>query len=200
MTTRRDVLALGAVAFVGCSLFPHAHAQTRRREVVVAGKRIRTIDVHAHCVIPEAQALMKQKPPADYAKTFAERLKHMDQQGIDMQALSINPTWYALERDLVVKVIELQNEKLAEICARQPDRFVAFASVALQYPDLAVRQLEHGVKKLGLRGAAIGGSVAGQELSDAKFHPFWAKAEELGVLVFMHPQRTRDLDNRLKGN
>src|SRR5258707_13364565 len=200
MTSRRDVLALGAVAFVGCSLFPHAHAQTRRREVVVASKRIRTIDVHAHCVIPEAQVLMKQKPPTDYGKTFAERLKRMDEQGIDMQALSINPTWYALERDLVTKVIELQNEKLAEICAKTPDRFVAFASVALQYPELAVQQLEHGVKKLGLRGAAIGGSVEGQELSERKFHPFWAKAEELGVLLFMHPQRTRDLDNRLKGN
>jgi aminocarboxymuconate-semialdehyde decarboxylase len=199
MTTRREFVVAG-IAFVGCSLFPHAHAQVRRREVMVAGKRIRTIDVHAHAIIPEAQALMKQKAAPAYASTMAERLKRMDEQGIDMQALSINPTWYALDRDLVTQVIELQNEKLAELCAKTPDRFVAFASVALQYPDLAVRQLEHGVKKLGLRGAAIGGSVAGQELSDPKFHPFWAKAEELGVLVFMHPQRTRDLDNRLKGN
>jgi len=199
MTTRREFVA-GGIAFVGCSLFPHAHAQVRRREVVVAGKRIRTIDVHAHAIIPEAQSLMKQKAAPDYASTMAERLQRMDEQGIDMQALSINPTWYALERDLVTQVIELQNEKLAELCAKTPERFVAFASVALQYPDLAVRQLEQGVKKFGLRGAAIGGSVAGQELSDAKFHPFWAKAEELGVLVFMHPQRTRDLDNRLKGN
>ena len=199
MTTRREFVAAG-IAFVGCSLFPDAHAQVRRREVVVSGKRIRTIDVHAHAIIPEAQALMKQKGAPAYASTMAERLKCMDEQGIDMQALSINPTWYALDRDLVTKVIELQNEKLAELCAKTPDRFVAFASVALQYPDLAVRQLEHGVKKLGLRGAAIGGSVEGLELADAKFHPFWAKAEELGVLVFMHPQRTRDLDNRLKGN
>src|SRR5207253_1703866 len=104
-----------------------------------------------------AQALMKQKAAPAYASTMAERLKRMDEQGIDMQALSINPTWYALDRDLVTKVIELQNEKLAELCAKTPDRFVAFASVALQYPDLAVRQLEHGVKKLGLRCAAHGG-------------------------------------------
>ncbi|MBW8857087.1 MAG: amidohydrolase family protein [Bradyrhizobium sp.] len=200
MTSRRDVLALGAVAFVGCSLLPEAHGQARRREVAVGGKRIRTIDVHAHCVIPEAQALMKQKAPPVYAGSEAERLARMDTQGIDMQALSINPTWYHLERDHVAKVIDLQNEKLAEICARKPDRFVAFASVALQYPDLAAQQLEQGVKKLGLRGAAIGGSVEGQELSDAKFHPFWRKAEELGVLIFMHPQRTPDLQNRLKGN
>ena len=199
MTTRRELLAAG-VAFVGCSLLPQAHAQVQRREVRIAGKRIRTIDVHAHAIIPEAQALMKQKSAPAYASTMAERLKRMDEQGIDLQALSINPTWYALDRDLVTKVIELQNEKLAEICAQMPDRFVAFASVALQYPDLAAQQLEHAVKKLGLRGAGVGGSVEGQELADRKFHPFWAKAEELGVLVFMHPQRTRDLDNRLKGN
>ena len=91
MTSRREFVAGAGALFVGCSLFPHAHAQTKRREVRVAGKRIRTIDVHAHCVIPEAQALMKQKPPADYAKTFPERLKDMDEQGVDMQALSINP-------------------------------------------------------------------------------------------------------------
>src|SRR4029450_81770 len=96
--------------------------------------------------------------------------------------------------------IEVQNNKLAEIVAKQPDRFVALATVALQYPDLAARQLEHAVKKLGLRGAAIGGSVEGMELSDPKMHPFWQKVEELGVLVFIHPQRTKDLDNRLKGN
>jgi aminocarboxymuconate-semialdehyde decarboxylase len=62
------------------------------------------------------------------------------------------------------------------------------ATLALQHPDLAADQLDQAVKKLGLRGAAIGGSVEGQELSDRKFDPFWAKAEELGVLLFMHPQ------------
>ena len=195
MTSRRDF-----VLFVGCALMPQAHAQPQRREVRVAGRRIKTIDVHAHCVIPEAQALMKQQPPPDYAKTFAERLKDMDEQGVDMQALSINPTWYALERDLVAKVIDLQNEKLAEICAKTPERFVAFASVALQYPDLATQQLEHGVKKLGLRGAAIGASVESADFADPKFHPFLRKAEELGVLLFIHPRGMPELKNRLAGN
>jgi aminocarboxymuconate-semialdehyde decarboxylase len=124
----------------------------------------------------------------------------MDEQGIDVEALSINPQWYKAERDLVTQVIRIQNEKLAEFCATYPDRFVAFASVALQYPDLAVEQLEHGVKKLGLRGAAVGASVAGDEFSDPKFHPFWAKAEELGVLIFIHPQSTPELSKRFKGN
>ena len=50
----------------------------------------------------------------------------------------------------------------------------------MQHPDLAVQQLENGIKKLGLRGMSVGGSVEGLELADPKFHPIWAKAEELG--------------------
>ena len=124
----------------------------------------------------------------------------MDEQGIDMEAISINPFWYHAERDIAEALIKLQNEKLAELVAEHPDRFVAFATVAMQYPDLAVQQLEHGIKKLGLRGMSVGGSVEGLELADPKFHPIWAKAEELGCLVFIHPVGTKELAPRLRGN
>jgi predicted TIM-barrel fold metal-dependent hydrolase len=127
-------------------------------------------------------------------------LRLMDEQGIDMEALSINPTWYSLDRDMAGKVIEVQNEGLAKLCAAQPDRFVAFATVALQHPDMAAQQLEDGVKRLGLRGGSIGASCNGEELSAARFDPFWAKAEELGALLFMHPQGTPELQKRLQGN
>jgi aminocarboxymuconate-semialdehyde decarboxylase len=179
-------------------------AASRRREVKVGGKRVKTIDVHAHCVIPEAMKLMgltmaSQRGPA-IDQVGERRIREMDEQGIDMEALSINPQWYRAERDLAAEVIRIQNNKLAEFCATYPDRFVAFASVALQYPDLAIEQLVHGVKKLDLRGVAVGGSVAGREFANPDFHPFWAKVQELGVLVFIHPQSTPDLKNRLKGN
>src|SRR5437773_10665268 len=128
------------------------------------------------------------------------RIRRMDEQGIDVEALSINPYWYAAERDLVAKLIGIQNEKLAEICAAEPERFVAFASIALQFPDLAVKQLEDGVGKLGLRGAGVGRSVNGAELSDPEFHPFWARAEELGELIVLHPGGTGELTRRLPGH
>jgi aminocarboxymuconate-semialdehyde decarboxylase len=171
---------------------------------VVGGRRARTIDVHAHCVIPEAYALLGLQVSDHRGPGIAEvgsrRIGEMDAQGIDIEALSINPAWYRADRDVVTKVIDVQNERLADFCATYPDRFVAFASVALQFPDLAVQQLVKGVKRLGLRGAAVGASVAGDEFSDKKFHRFWAKAEELGVLIFIHPQSTPDLAPRLKGN
>ena len=126
----------------------------------------------------------------------------MDAQGIDVQALSINPFWYTAERDVAAAVVKIQNEKLAGFCAAHKERFVAFATVALRHPDLAVEQLVYGVKSLGLRGISVGGSVNGEELAAEKFHPVWAKAEELGVLVFLHPQGTPELEagTRLKGN
>jgi len=217
MTTRRDLLqttagALASLVFVGCGLTAAstARAQTRRREVVVNGKRVKTVDIHAHCAVPEALALMNAKlggpglrTDLDMATEVSTRLKAMDEQGIDVEALSINPNWYKVDRDVAKQIIKIQNEKLAEACAKNPDRFVAFATVALQFPDLAAEQLEEGAKKYGLRGAAIGGSVARLEISDPKFHPFWAKAEQLGVLVFIHPQADgapAQLDQRFKGN
>jgi aminocarboxymuconate-semialdehyde decarboxylase len=126
----------------------------------------------------------------------------MDQTGVDVQALSINPYWYRTEHDAVAKLIQVQNEALVEFCASHQDRFTAFATAALQFPDLAVEQVEHAVRELGFRGIGVGGSVAGDDLANPRFHPFWAKCEELGVLVFMHPLGTRELEpsGRLAGN
>jgi aminocarboxymuconate-semialdehyde decarboxylase len=210
MTNRRALLrhaagALTGLAFIRCGLEGPAVGQTaqKRREVVVNGKRVRTVDVHAHCHIPEANALMGLKVQFPSLVVSPERIKAMDEQGIDTEALSINPIfWYKAEPDLAAQVVRLQNEKLAEICAAQPDRFVGLASVALQHPDLAAEQLDHAVRQLGLRGALIGGSVNGTELSDPKFHPFWAKAEQLRVLIFIHPQGTPELSasGRFQGN
>jgi aminocarboxymuconate-semialdehyde decarboxylase len=149
----------------------------------------------------EAKAVL---PPTKGAQehfiVIEERLKGMDAMAIDMEVLSINPFWYRKDRDLASQIVKVQNEKLAELCASRPDSFAAFASLALQFPDLAVQQLEDAVKKQGLRGAAIGASVAGEDFSNPKFHPVWAKAEELGAVLFIHPQSTPELAKRFQGN
>ena len=129
-----------------------------------------------------------------------QRLKAMDSQAVDMEVLSINPFWYGKDRDLAAKTVKLQNEKLAALCAAKPDRFAAFASLTLQDPALAVQELEHAMKQLNLRGAAIGDTVNGLPFSDPKFHPVWAKAQELGAALFIHPQGVPQLADALKGN
>ncbi|HZQ00723.1 MAG TPA: amidohydrolase family protein [Reyranella sp.] len=224
MTTRRNFLkastaAATGIVFCSCGLLQSAHAQNehvreggRKLPVIVSGKRVRTIDVHAHCQIREAGALLPaaeaqaiQVPTVvnGAAEAFIDveqRLKAMDGQAVDMEVLSINPFWYGRDRDLAAKIVKIQNEKLAELCASKPDRFAAFASLTLQAPDLAVQELETAVKKQGLKGAAIGGTVNDLAFSDPKFHPVWAKAEELGVPLFIHPQGLPELNKRLAGN
>jgi aminocarboxymuconate-semialdehyde decarboxylase len=206
MTTRREFIGgMAGAVFVGCD-FLHAHsahaqsAPAGRRSVVMNGKRVKTVDVHAHCAFPEAMALMGLKVDPANLVIADDRIRAMDEQGVDMEALSINPYWYKADRDVAKAVIKLQNERLAELCGAKPDRFVAFATVALQHPALAVEQLEEGVKKLGFRGVSVGANVDGMDLSDPKFHPVWAKAEELGCLIFIHPVGEPELKNRLGGN
>src|SRR6185436_12983389 len=120
-----------------------------------------------------------------------------------VQALTINGFWWyaAADRDLAGRIVKAQNEGLAKWVSQHPDRFVAMASVALQHPDLAAQQLEDGVKRLGLRGASIGGHVNGEDLSQAKYDVFWAKAAELGVPVVMHPGGADNIikDGALRG-
>jgi aminocarboxymuconate-semialdehyde decarboxylase len=205
----------GGIAFTGCAMQsaapaggsqPHSqpHAHARRREVVVNGKRVKTVDIHAHCAVPAAMALIKHplEAPGLLMADTSTRIAAMDAQGIDVEALSINPYWYRAERDVAAELIKVQNETLVEFCAANPDRFVGFATASLQHPDLAAEQVEYAVKNLGFRGVGVGGSVAGEELANPRFHPFWAKCEALGVLVFMHPLGTRELEpsGRLGGS
>jgi aminocarboxymuconate-semialdehyde decarboxylase len=211
MTTRRDFLKGGAAAgvvFCSCGMLHNANAQASRQKlpVMVGGKRVRTIDVHAHCVIPEAGKLLGPGAPNtvrggdEVVIDMAKRLAAMDQQAVDMEVLSINPNWYSKDRELAAQVVKIQNEKLAELCASKSDRFAGFASLTLQAPDLAVQELETAVRKQGLKGAAIGGNVDGTAFSDPKFHPVWAKAEELGASLFIHPQGVPELNKQLAGN
>ena len=216
MSTRRNFLKGGlatGVVFCSCCLLDQAARaqQPRKLPVIVSGKRVKTIDVHSHCQIHEAGALLGAEAQRIQApsvvngaqEAFIEvdkRLAAMDSQAVDMEVLSINPFWYGRDRDLATKIVKIQNEKLAELCASKPDRFAAFASLTLQAPDQAVQELETAIKKQGLKGAAVGGSVNGAEFSDPKFHPVWAKAEELGVPLFIHPQGVPELNKRLSGN
>jgi aminocarboxymuconate-semialdehyde decarboxylase len=188
----RTVAGVIAGAFVLGSVFTSAQAPAGRRQVSIGGQRVRVIDIHAHATVAEVMPVVAN---TEYAKQAGgrplgpDRVALIDKQGIDIQVLSINGFWWweVKDRDLANRIVRAQNEGLAKFVAQYPDRFVAMASTSLQFPDLAAQQLEDGVKRLGLRAAAIGGHVNGEDISLPKFDPFWAKAAELGVVVFMHP-------------
>src|SRR5580704_12933304 len=223
--------ATAGIVFTGCccadSAFGFAHGApqgvarpatgSKHAPIIINGRRVVVVDVHSHVRVPEAWELVKdrigreghygdaaQANPDNLGniRNVDKRLADLDVMGIDVQAVSVNPWWYWADEDLARKVVQIQNEKIAELCGAHPDRFVGFGSVALQHPSLAVEEMEEGVKKLGMRGFAIGGSVNGNDLSDPKFHPFWAKAEELDTLIFVHPQSAAAPidERRLRGN
>lgn len=214
-TSRRKFLndvsrSSAGLLFVRCGMLDSAlgswqsDGRSERREVAVGGRRLRTVDIHCHCYAAAAWELVKDherenpfaSPPGRRLASpdltnLDERLGQMDEDGIDVQVLSVSPNWYWADRDLARRVCDIQNGKISQTCAAHPDRFAGLAAVAMQHPDLAAQQLEEGTKKLGLRGAQIGGIVGRDELSARKFDPFWAKAEELGSFIFIHPQATQ---------
>lgn len=232
MPTRREFLknasAAAGIFFTGCCakaafaspLMPAqspASAAARHAPVTINGRRIKIVDVHSHVRVPEAWELVKDRIGRDghfgdaaqanpdglgNIRNVEERLADLDKMGIDIQAVSVNPWWYWADEDLARRIIQVQNEKIAALCAAHPDRFLGLGSIALQHPALAVEQMEEGVKKLGMRGFAIGGSVNGDDLSAPRFNPVWAKAQELDTLIFIHPQvsGTPIDEKRLQGN
>src|SRR5688572_13151762 len=108
------------IVFAGCELMAsppahdHVHTGPKRREVVVNGKRVKTIDIHAHCCVPAAMALIDHplEAPGLLMDDTGVRIAAMDAQGIDVEALSINPYWYKAGRDVADKLIKVQNETL----------------------------------------------------------------------------------------
>ncbi|MDO9707002.1 amidohydrolase family protein [Paracraurococcus lichenis] len=210
MTSRREFLGAAGALFCGCGLLRSAHAQAQRRvAVAVNGKPVKTIDVHAHCAFAETLPLLDNdrsvlvnnvRGAEEAFVDINQRFAAMDQQKVDMEVLSVNPFWYRRDRDNAAQIVKVNNEKMAELCAKHSDRFAGFCSLTLQDPQLAVQELETAIRRQGLKGAAIGDSVADWEFSDPRFHPVWQKAEELGAVLFIHPQGVAELNRRLRGN
>ena len=192
-------LTAGLAGAYALAQTPDSGAPATRREVRVGAKRVKVVDVHGHANIAEVADVVKDGPLARFARAGGralgpDRIRELDKRGIDVQALDINTFWwYQADRDLATKIVETHDQGLSKWCAAHSDRFVAFSSPALQFPDLAAEQLDHAVKQLGMRGAAIGGHVSGEPLSSRKYDPFWAKAQDLGVLVFMHPNNAENV-------
>ena len=209
----------GGILFCACSLCPVVPGEgggttkpAKRKPVIINGRRAKTVDVHTHCLFQEAMDLLDDKglsiiPPTlgaqeHFIRTevgLNQRISDMDEMGIDVEILSVNPYWYALDRDHAEKICAINNQCLMDLNKLYPDRLYGFAALAMQFPDLAVKQLEEAMKN-GLKGAAIGGSVLGDDFANPRFHPVLAKAEELGATLFIHPQSTPQLGARFKGN
>lgn len=117
------------------------------------------------------------------------RLRHMDDIGIDVQVLSIPPWLYFYPADpkTGLELAQKLNNAIAAVVNDHPDRFLALATVPLQAPSQATKELERALHSLGMKGVMIGSNVNGKNLDEPEFRPFFARAEELGATIFIHP-------------
>ncbi|MFE9045192.1 amidohydrolase family protein [Streptomyces sp. NPDC007818] len=174
-----------------------------------------TVDVHAHILLPQIEALVAGLPghaearaldarrngPAALAVSGAMvrdrvpaltdpgvRLARMDAQGVDVQLVSPSPSHYHYwaDADTAEKVYRLANEATAAHCAAAPGRLRGLGLVPLQHPELVVPALDHALDQ-GLSGVEISSHAPGRELSDPAYEPLWARAEETGAIIFLHP-------------
>jgi aminocarboxymuconate-semialdehyde decarboxylase len=186
----------------------------QRKIVKVKNKRKAiSVDLHCHIHTDAADVIARQSatnasPTARYGNPRTEaqqkklhqdlhkkltdidqRIADMDKMDIDVQAISTSPLqyYYAVEPELGCQVARTINQRLAEVAATHPDRFAPLGTLPMQSPVHAVSELVYCMKNLGFRGIEIGTNVAGAEIADPKYEKMWAKAEELGAVVFLHP-------------
>ena len=174
-----------------------------------------TIDIHCHLLTEKAEQMvadagltMDWQPRHQFANELTrevnreqarrtrvqftsveKRLEDMDLMGIDIQAVTPSPaqTFYSVPAELGIATARIINDNIADICGKHPDRFVGLGTVPFQAPELAVGELDRLHKSLGLRGIEIATNVAGADLSEPRFRPIFQRAEELGLVLFMHP-------------
>lgn len=186
---------------------------------------LRGIDVHAHILTEETMKLLNKEAPgfnlkltdvdADFGtmhfgavsyKKFPrggwdvdKRLADMDKAQYDLQVLSVIPQTVAYDEDpsLALTMSQVQNDQIAALVKKHPDRFVGLGTIPLQSPDAAVTELKRIVGELGLKGVMIGSNVKGRNFDDPALEPVWAAAAELDAFVFIHPTTTAAAD-RLK--
>jgi aminocarboxymuconate-semialdehyde decarboxylase len=173
-----------------------------------------TIDIHAHIVVPQASAhaqphvdvsriplahfadaatkeinAQQESDIRDVMTTIDRRLSDLDRMGIDIQVVAPAPNqcYYSIDPKIAEQAHRLANDGVAEFCSRRADRFVGLGVVTLQEPEIATRELDYVIGTLKLKGVEILTTVDGQELSDPKFRTFFARAEQLGAFIMMHP-------------
>jgi aminocarboxymuconate-semialdehyde decarboxylase len=174
---------------------------------------IEVIDMHNHFIAPEVIDFLAQegkhfatriverdgrrffliqekamRPIDGPISDASARIADMDREGITTEAISCVPflMYPDVPADRALAIAQVNNDAMAALAASDPAHFVPLASVPMQDPALAVRELER-CSRLGLRGVEIPPKVIERQLDEPDFEVFWAAAEALQMAVCIHP-------------
>lgn len=120
------------------------------------------------------------------------RLADMQRQGVDRQVLSVPPPFgffYEEDPDLAIELCRSLNDGFARTIGDHPDRFLGLATVPLQDPSAAIRELTRAIRELGLHGVEIGTHIGARNLDDPELAPFFTAVRDLDVPLFIHSTR-----------
>ena len=173
----------------------------------------KTVDIHAHVMIPEGfaymgphmdvtkiamvkhsnQATRELNMVQDKDRTIAmtdqeDRLRVLDAQNIDFQVVAPPPfqAFYQSPVEHCIKGSQIVNDGLAEWVGRRPDRFAAMGTLPMTDPAAAITELERCMG-MGMKGVQILTNIDGEEVASPRFEPVLKRAQELGALVMIHP-------------
>ena len=140
----------------------------------------------------EAYVLTGKSAPIRVSKAFysvKERIEEKSKEGVDIEVLSVHPSmfFYHVKVERAKVFSQLLNNAIYNIIRDNPDDFAGLANVPMQDVPSAIEEMTRAVKKLNMIGVELGSHINGRNLSDAVFWPFYKKAEELGALLFIHP-------------
>lgn len=119
---------------------------------------------------------------------LAARFAQMDAAGVDLQILSVTPVSpHVPDEAAATRAARAVNDEYAELVAKHPDRFRAFAALPLPHVDAAVKELTRALDDLGMVGAAVTTSILGRGLDDPAFEPVYEELNRRGSVLYVHP-------------
>ena len=127
------------------------------------------------------------------------RLEEMDRVGVDVQVLSLSvPNVYFAEEGREPEIARKINDAYAELIARNPRRFKALASVPMDVPEEALKELSRALDDLKLQGVLLLSHIRGKPLTDPRFRPFFAEADRRNLFILIHPMLPVGMAEQLK--
>jgi aminocarboxymuconate-semialdehyde decarboxylase len=203
---RRDFLKTAGAATGGALLETAAEAQTARP---TPGRKL---DLHTH-YYPEAFFQKIRETQSDFsfdkdptgrtiikyrgARFFgitppmtdvAKRIEDMDRVGIDVEVVSLStPNVYFADAQRQPEVARMVNDAYAELVAKHPRRFKGFASIPMDAPDAALKELRRAINDLKLNGVILLSNIRGNALTSPAYRPFFEEANRMKLCILLHP-------------